>query len=66
MKTAELKELNEDELVQKLNGFKKELLDLRMEKAGGKLSKPHRIRQARRDSARILTLLNQRKGRKPS
>lgn len=60
MKTAEMKELNGDELRQKLAVFKRELFDLRMERAGGKLTKPHRMQLLRRDAARVLTLLKEK------
>ena len=60
MKLAELKDLNEDELRQKLTAFKQELFDLRMERASGKLTKPHRMQLLRRDAARVMTLLNQK------
>ena len=61
MKSSELKELNEEELRQKLAGFKQELFGLRMERAGGKLTKPHRMTLLRRDSARVLTLLREKR-----
>ncbi len=61
MKTAELRELNQDELLQKLQALKNELFDLRRERAAGKLTKPHRFQQARRDVARILTVLHKEK-----
>ncbi|MBI3322353.1 MAG: 50S ribosomal protein L29 [Candidatus Omnitrophica bacterium] len=64
MKVSELKELNEDELRNKLAGFKKELFDLRMDRAAGKLAKPHRMQLLRRDSARALTLLRQKEAPK--
>ncbi|MBI3322968.1 MAG: 50S ribosomal protein L29 [Candidatus Omnitrophica bacterium] len=59
-KIAELKELNEEDLRQKLAVFKRELFDLRMERAAGKLAKPHRMQLVRRDAARVLTLLKQK------
>lgn len=61
MKVAELKELNEDELRQRLASFKRELFDLRMERAGGKLAKPHRMQLLRRDAARVMTLLREKR-----
>ena len=61
MKIAEMKELNEDELRQRLAAFKRELFDLRMERAGGKLTKPHRMQLLRRDAARALTLLREKR-----
>jgi len=60
MKMTEIRELNAEELAQKLQSLRKELFDLRMEKAAGKLTKPHRFQQVRRDIARILTVLNER------
>lgn len=63
MKISELKELNSDELLGKMEGLKKQLLDFRMLMAGGKLDKPHQIRFLRRDVARILTVLNMRQGK---
>lgn len=61
MKVSELRELNPDELLQRANTLKRELFDLRMEKEGGKTAKPHRLSQARRDLARVLTLLGQKR-----
>ncbi len=56
MKVSELRNLSEDELTLKLTSLKKELFDLRMQAAGGKLDKPHRLRLVRIDVARILSL----------
>lgn len=56
MKITELRELNVEELTQKLSEFRKELFDLRMARAAGKLEKPHPIRQIRRGIAQIETL----------
>ncbi len=61
MKISDLKDLNEDELRQKLAAFKRELFDLRMERAGGKLAKPHRMQLVRRDAARVMTFLREKK-----
>ncbi len=56
-KFSELKELNEDELENKLRASKRELLDLRMAAAAGKLDKPHRFQRVRKEVARILTFI---------
>lgn len=61
-KPEELKELNDEELVQKLQGLKRQMFDLRMQRADGKLTQPHLLRRARRDVAHALTLLKQRSG----
>ena len=60
-KKEDLKELNAEDLAQKLHGLKLELFDLRMQRAEGKLTQPHRIKQVRRDVARVLTLLEEKK-----
>ncbi|MCM8811915.1 MAG: 50S ribosomal protein L29 [Candidatus Omnitrophica bacterium] len=57
--TVDFGAMNTEELKQKLAGMKKELLDLRMQAAAGKVDKTHRFRLLRRDIARVLTLLNE-------
>ena len=59
-KKEDLKELNAEDLAQKLHSLKLELFDLRMQRAEGKLTQPHRIKQVRRDVARVLTLLKEK------
>jgi large subunit ribosomal protein L29 len=60
-KKEDLKELNAEDLAQKLHALKLELFDLRMQRAEGKLARPHRIKQVRRDVARVLTFLKEKK-----
>ena len=57
---AELQELNAEDLSQKLQGLKREMFNLRMQRAEGKLTQPHLLRRARRDAARVMTLLKQK------
>ena len=59
-KKEDLKELNAEDLAQKLHSLKLELFDLRMQRAEGKLTQPHRIKQVRRHVARVLTLLKEK------
>ena len=59
MKAAQLRELGPEELVQKVSGLKRELLDFRTAAAAGKLDKPHRVMLVRRELARILTLIKE-------
>ncbi len=59
-KVAELRELPDDELIDRLEGFKEELFALRFQLATGQLDNPMRIKQVRHDVARILTVLRQR------
>jgi large subunit ribosomal protein L29 len=58
-KTKELRELNLDELEQKLIESKHELFNLRFQLATGKQDNSARIGQVRRDIARIATLLRE-------
>jgi large subunit ribosomal protein L29 len=58
-KTKELRELNLDELEQKLIESKHELFNLRFQMATGKQDNSARIGQVRRDIARIATLLRE-------
>lgn len=61
MKAKEIRDLSADELKQKLADSEKELFNLRIQQASAQLEKPDRIRQVRRDIARIRTVLNETK-----
>ncbi len=61
MKMDELKGKSADELKEMKGFFKKELLNLRFQKASGELENTARMRQVRRDIARINTVLSQTK-----
>ena len=57
MKTNELKELGADELEAKIREVRKELNDLKLKLASKvDVEKPARIRQLRREVARMLTV----------
>jgi large subunit ribosomal protein L29 len=60
MKPAELRDLADDELEHRLAEAKEELFNLRFQVVTGQLDNPMRIKQVRRDVARILTVLRQR------
>ena len=66
MKIAELTQLTSEELETKLTQFRRQLLDLRMQAASGKLDKAHRILFLRRQVAQALTLqqISRAKGEK--
>lgn len=59
MKISELRSKTTDELKGLLLSLKKEAMNLRFQKVTGELEKTSRIREVRRDVARVLTLLNQ-------
>src|SRR5205814_9536439 len=60
MKSADLRELPDDELLTRLESQKEELFNLRFQMATGQLDNPMRIKQVRHDIARILTVLRGR------
>ena len=60
MKAKELAELTTAEIEQKLRSLKEELFNLRFQKATGQLENPARIRQVRKDIARVKTVLRER------
>ena len=59
-KVREIRELGEVELMEKLESLKEELFNLRFQLATGQLDNPMRIKQARHEVARILTVLRER------
>ncbi len=62
MKAADLRTKSVDELKTELMALKKEALNLRFQKASGQLENTVRVRQVRRDIARILTVLGHKPG----
>ncbi|MAS95918.1 MAG: 50S ribosomal protein L29 [Verrucomicrobiales bacterium] len=56
-KTKELSELSVDELATRRRELKEEALNLRVQKESGQLENPSRIREVRREVARIETFL---------
>ncbi len=59
MKVADLRSKSNDELTEKLLALRKESFNLRFQKATGQLENTARVRQVRRDIARVKTILNQ-------
>ncbi len=60
MKVGEFRTKSEDELKDSLLGLRKEAFNLRFQRASGQLENTARIREVRRDIARIKTVLHQR------
>jgi large subunit ribosomal protein L29 len=60
MKAADLKTKTDDELRTQLQELKKESLNLRFQRASGQLEGTARVREVRRDIARVNTILGQR------
>src|ERR1700734_454304 len=57
---GELRELNDDELIEKLREHKEELFNLRFQMATGQLNNNRRLRLVRQEIARIYTVLRER------
>lgn len=60
MKAAELRDLADGELREKLRELQEELFNLRFQLATGQIENVGRIRTVRRDIARLHTILGQR------
>jgi len=60
-KSKDLKDLTIVELQEREDDARKEVFNLRMQQVAGQIENPLRLRQTRREIARIKTLLNQRR-----
>ena len=56
MKADDVKAMSADQLADELAKLKKEQFNLRFQKATGQLEKTSRVREVRRDIARIMTI----------
>lgn len=59
MKVNELRKLSQADLAARERDLKEELFNLRFQLATGQLSNPMRIKECKKDIARVKTLLNQ-------
>jgi len=60
MNAAELRELNDAELANRLREFREELFNLRFQNATGQLDNTTRLNYVKKDIARCETLLRER------
>ena len=60
MKTNEIRKLSTEEINKKITESKEELFNLRMKQATGSLENPSRIRELRKNVARLKTILRER------
>lgn len=61
MKASEVRDLTPDQLDAKLVELKREAFNLRFQSASGQLENTVRVREIRRDVARIKTILKEKK-----
>ena len=62
MNAQELRDKTPDQLREQLATLKKESFNLRFQQATGQLENTARMRKVKRDTARVLTVLNQQIG----
>ena len=58
MKHKEIKKLTIDQLYTNLNKFKKDLFNLRFKKSNGQLTNSSKIKESKKEIARIITTIN--------
>ena len=60
MNIKEIRNMKTEDLLKEVDSLKKELFDLRFERATGSIENPMRIREIKKTIARILTVVNER------
>ena len=60
IKANELRNMTVDEIRLKLEALKKDLYHLRTEAKAGRIEKPHKINEARKDIARCETIIKEK------
>ncbi len=61
MKASDIRARTVDELSEEVDALGKEIFNLRFQRASGQLENTARVRQVRRDIARIKTILGERR-----
>ena len=59
MKASEIREMNMDEMEQKLSDLNEQLFNLSFQHEIGQLENPQRMKEAKRDIARIKTIMSE-------
>ncbi|NOZ78175.1 MAG: 50S ribosomal protein L29 [Acidobacteria bacterium] len=60
MKAKQMREQSPEELQKTLRDLEEQLFKLRFQKSTGQIENPIKIREVRKDIARVLTILNER------
>ena len=63
-KASEVRELSLDEMETKVVEMKEELFNLRFQHGAGQLENPQKIKQVKRDLARVKTIIREKTGTK--
>ncbi len=59
MKASDIKDLSMEEMLRKLDDLKEELFNLRFQHETGQLENPQKMKQTKRDIARVKTIIKQ-------
>ena len=59
MKTSEIRELSLEEMQQKVDDLRQELFNLNFQHGSGQLENPQKLKQAKRDIARLKTIIRE-------
>ena len=60
MEAKEIREMNREEIIQKRRELKQQIFHLRLNRSAGRLESPIKLRQTRRDLARLETVLREK------
>ncbi len=66
VKQTDLRQLSDNEIKEKVNDIRRELFDLRFQRATRQLTETHRFKQARVQLAQLLTIQSERSSSNPS
>ncbi|MBD3379232.1 MAG: 50S ribosomal protein L29 [Candidatus Omnitrophica bacterium] len=62
MKPSEIRNMTDAEIEQNILEMKEKLFQLRAESSSGRIERPNRFRDLKKDIARCLTILKEKKG----
>ena len=60
MEAREIREMNREELIQKRRELKQQMFHLKLSRSAGRLESPIKLRQTKRDLARLETVLREK------
>lgn len=61
MKAQELRAKSDEELAKELDELSREAFNLRMQQGTGQLARPSQFKAVRRDIARVMTIISERR-----
>ncbi len=60
MEAKEIREMSREEIIQKRRELKQQIFHLRLNRSSGRLESPIKVRQTKRDLARLETVLREK------